>query len=289
MNDPLPAGKDAIRWYHHLLALPLRGLSATNVGPLGGENSISAVIEAILATQQGHSVDFPLSKTETFFVNTLTAPGHPPADPLVEYRALNHAAQREVLRRWINKPLGVIWLGGGVFTLDHPLIATCKPDDWHIWTDANPKVVQAAQQMFDKMHHRAAHNNIAHNIILPQDIDKLNNIIYFLADEGVEHIVIQAYGLFYVMTMKENFQWMSRLARPKGVEMSFIFNSLTKNVQLMPGVLAAFHHQRMVYYERSHIEALLREVVPGSEIVWSIPREQTQYGPETWLIYARAP
>jgi hypothetical protein len=35
---------------------------------------------------------------------------------LVEYRTLNHAAQKEVLRRWITKLLGVIWLGGGVFT-----------------------------------------------------------------------------------------------------------------------------------------------------------------------------
>ena len=40
---------DAVKWYHHLLALPLRGLSKMNVGPFGGENSISVVIETVLA------------------------------------------------------------------------------------------------------------------------------------------------------------------------------------------------------------------------------------------------
>ena len=50
-------------------------------------------------------------------------------------------------------------------------------------------------------------------------------------------------------------------------------------------IMAAFHKQRMVYYERSHIEALFEAALPGCEIVWEKPKEQTRNKVwETWLI-----
>ncbi|MBN2386065.1 MAG: hypothetical protein JXB85_03535 [Anaerolineales bacterium] len=282
------SGKDVIRWYHHLLALPLKGLSAVNLGPLGGENSISVVIETILAQKKGQEVNFPLSKTERFFVQMLTSPQAPPSDPLVEYRALNHAGQREILRRWGKQRLGVIWIGGGVFTYAHPLIAECKPTDWHIWTDANPKVIQTAQDRFEELRKRADNHKVAYNILLPQDSDSLNKNIRFIAGQGVEHIVIQAYGVFYAMTREENLEWLCRLERPAGVEFSFLINAMPCQIDLMPGMLVAFHNQKMIYYESSDIEALFQQALPGSQIVWSVPRKQEASDVEVWLVQTPA-
>jgi len=134
--QPLPQVKDAVHWYHHLVATFLRGLSAVNIGPLGGENSISAVIEAILAAKKGEAVNFELSKSEQFFLKQFTKTE--PPDEVIENREINHEVQREILRRWGDHRLGVIWLGAGVFTLEHPLLSEHKQNDWHVWTDASP-------------------------------------------------------------------------------------------------------------------------------------------------------
>ena len=155
MTSALLEAPNAIKWYHHVPASLLRGLTAFNIGPFGGDNSISAVIEAILLRQKGKSVDYELSKTETFFIKQLSGQ-QAMLDIIIEYRELNHAAQNEILRRWKEQVLGVIWIGPGVFTLEHPLLVNRKPDDLHVWSDAHPKVVQEARMLFDEMRQRAA-------------------------------------------------------------------------------------------------------------------------------------
>lgn len=289
MPATIAPNRNSIRWYHHLLAIPLKLLSALNLGPFGGENSISAIIEAILAKKKGQEVDFPLSKTEKFFVKMLLSPSAPPLEQLTTYRDLNHRAQKAVIDLWGKKPLGVIWVGGGVFTLDHPLISSSQVNDWHIWTDANPKVIASARAKFDELRQKTALHSGAFNIALPQDIDKLNENIRFLASKKVERIIIQAYGLLYVMTMEENLEWLSKLERPQGIDIAFIVNSMPVHIDGGPAVMAAFHDQRMVYYHRSHVESLFGKYFPGSEIVWSIPGDDTSYGIETWLINVPAP
>ncbi|GEM_PF-2631650 len=278
------ATRDAIRWYHHALALPLKGLSALNLGPLGGENSISVIIEAILQAQRGETVDFPLSKTEQFFVRMLTGPNAPNPAPLLAYRQFNHRAQQEVLNRRGDHRLGVIWLGGGVFTLEHPLLQFARPDDWQIWTDANPKVVRTAQALFDEMQRRMNGQAQVQSLILPQDVAQLNEHIRFLAAQGVQEIVLQAFGMFYVLTGAENAAWLRQLERPKGVTLRLIVDAMSRTVDLMPAVMIAFHNQRMVYYERADIEALLRQTQPDGQIVWELPRSEQTYGQAVWLL-----
>ena len=284
-----PVYRNSIRWYHHLLAQPFKLLSAMNIGPFGGENSISAVIETILAKQKGQGVDFPLSKTEQFFVKMLLSPNAPPVDQLVEYRELNHIAQKAVLDLWGKQKLGVIWVGGGVFTLDHPLIASSQSHDWHIWTDANPKVIASAREKFDDMRQRTALRSGAFNITLPQDIEKLNENIRFLVSKKVERIIIQAYGLLYVMTKEENLEWLGKLDRPKGIDFAFILNSMPPKIGMGPAVMAAFHNQRMVYYDTEAIQSVFAQALPGSQIVWTRPKEETQFDLETWVVNVLAP
>ena len=71
--------------------------------------------------------------------------------------------------------------------------------------------------------------------------------------------------------------------------MSFILNSMPQDIPLMPGVMAAFHNQRMVYYDRQTIEAIFSETMPGSAILWEIPQEESRYGVAVWLVNAPAP
>ena len=93
----IPKVRNTVKWFHQLIALPLQGMSALNLGPLGGENSISTVIEAVLAKKKGQSIDFELSKSDQFFVQQLTKAELP--DEMIEYRELNHLAQEEIWRR----------------------------------------------------------------------------------------------------------------------------------------------------------------------------------------------
>lgn len=281
----LPEAKETVKVHHHILSAPLRLMSALNIGPFGGENSISAVIEAVIAKNMGETVTYSLSKTDQSFVNMLTGKDIP--DEMIEYRELNHAAQREILERWGAQKLGVIWIGAGVFTLLHPLIAERKPEDWHVWTDALPKVVADAEEVYQEMKARGDAVNLFYNIMLPKDVDRLNRTIDLVAPD-VDHLVIFGYGVTYALTMQENYEWLSQLHLPdKGV--SFVFNSPGASLPVLPGVMASFHRQRMVYYERSHIEALFKGTIPTSEIVWELPREETRnklWG--TWLIHAPA-
>lgn len=288
MTSPerIPEAPDTIKWYHHTIATPLRLLSSLNIGPLGGENSISAVIETVIVRKKGNDVNFPLSKSDQFFVQQFTQSD--PPDEMIEYRELNHAAQNEIIRRWGNQRLGVIWLGAGVFTLEHPLLEERKQRDWHVWTDASPRIVESALKRFNELHQDDQLGKLSRGITLPYDVEQLNQVIDFLAP-NVSHIVIFGYGVTYALTARENYQWLSRLRLPENLDVSFVFNSPGAAIPLLPGVMAAFHQQRMVYYDSSHIAALFAAALPGSEIIWEIPREQTRnklWG--TWLILSLA-
>ena len=101
------------------------------------------------------------------------------SDDLVEYRELNHAVQEEILRRWGQQKLGVIWLGAGVFTLEHPLLQNWKENDWHIWTDKSPKVVASALTKFQEMQERLG--KLSRSITLPHEMGYLNEAIEFVS------------------------------------------------------------------------------------------------------------
>lgn len=287
MTHARPVAPDTIKWHHKLLAKPLQLLSALGLGPLGGDNSISAVIEAVLLKKRGETPSFPLSKTDTFFVQQLTEQAIP--DEMLEYRELSHEVQREILRRHDSGHMVVIWLGAGVFTLEHPLLAQKRPFDWHIWTDASPRVVKSAKHLFDEMLQKGQSGNISNHVTLPQQADRLNHLIDLTTFEA-NHLVIMGYGLTYALTMAENYDWMRRLSIPSGLKTSFVFNAPGPAIPTLPGVMAAFHEQRMVYYERHHIEALFAATMPNYQIVWEKPRNQTRNNIwATWLIEVNMP
>lgn len=285
MAVQLPDTPDTIQWYHHLASTPLKALSAVNLGPLGGENSISAVIEAVLAHKRGEPVNFELSKSDQFFTKQFTK--QDPPDEMVEYRELSHLVQKEILNRWGNKRLGVIWIGAGVFTLEHPLLAERDLVDWHIWTDAQPRVVESALQKFNHLNESQKTGKLSQNITLPHDIELLNNAIEFVSP-NVDHVVIFGYGVTYALTIQENYHWLSQLELPLDNDVSFVFNGPGERIPFLPGVMAAFHNQRMVYYTLSDIQALFEAAVPGSEVVWHKPRTETRNKLwETWLILSK--
>lgn len=275
--------RDTVRWYHKLLAWPIRLLTKMNVGPFGGDSSVSAVIEAALALRKGETVDFELSKTDRFLVEKTA---NVDIDELKEYRELSHAVQEEILRRWSDAVLGVIWIGAGVFTLEHPLLAKRKSEDWHIWTDSVPKIVSSAENVFNEMLRRGVSAGLSYHVMLPQDVAMLNKVINFVTQHGVEHVVIFGYGVTYALTMQENYEWLSKLDLPDEIDVSFVFNSPGPKPRFVGAMMAAAHKQRIVYYERQHIESLFQATIPASEIVWSIPREQTRHNVwEVWLIH----
>lgn len=282
-NSNLPSAPNTVKWYHKVVAAPLRFLSHYNIGPLGGENSISAVIEAVLAEKRGEAVEFELSKTDLFFKQQLTK--IEPPDPMVEYRELNHEAQRQILKIWPDEqPMAVIWLGAGVFTLYHPLLAERGPKDWHLWSDKNPKIVSDARAVFDEMLARGEVGKMSYDITLPQDVNKLNSWIKLMTSE-IKRLVIFGYGVTYALTTAENYAWLSQLELPDNVDVLFVFNSPGQHLDFLPAVTAAHHQQLMVYYQTQDIEALFKTAVPGSRIIWEKPRSQTRnklWG--TWLI-----
>lgn len=286
MAVQLPHTPDAVKWYHQLASAPLKAMAAVNIGPLGGENSISVVIEAMLAHKRGEPVTFEMSKSDRFFLKQFTKTD--PPDEVIEYRELSHEAQREILNRWGDKRLGVIWIGAGVFTLEHPLLVEREKEDWHIWSDALPRVVESALQRFNELQENQQRGKLSQNIELPQDVDALNEAIEFIAPY-VDHLVIYGYGVTYAMTIRENYQWLSKLVLPAQMDVSFVFNGPAAVIPFMPSVMASFHNQKMVYYTRPDIEALFQAAVPGSEVVWCIPRAETRNNMwETWLILSRA-
>ena len=282
-QDSFPA-HETVKWYHHMLSAPLRLLSSLNLGPLGGENSISAIIEAVLAQKKGEPVSFPLSKSEKFFVSQLTM--QEPPDEMIEYRELSHAVQHEIWRRWGKQALGVIWLGAGVFTLDHPLLQDWKYKDWHIWTDKSFKVVENALTVFQEMQERQG--KLSRSITLPEDVNYLNDVIE-IAGQFVDHIIIFGYGVTYALTPEENMQWLSQLQLPDHKAVSFVFNAPNKRIDTLPGVMASYHKQRMVYYNSAHIAELFSQTVPNAKIVWEMPRESTRTKIwSTWLVHRPA-
>jgi hypothetical protein len=179
MAVQLPHTPDAVKWYHRAASTPLKALSAVNLGPLGGENSISAVIEAVLAHKKGESVTFEMSKSDRFFTEQFTK--QEPPDEMIEYRELSHLVQNELLKRWGNKRLGIIWIGAGVFTLEHPLLAEGRQENWHVWTDALPRVVESALRRFNELQENQKSGKLSQNIVLPEDVNQLNEAIDFVA------------------------------------------------------------------------------------------------------------
>ena len=247
------------------------------MSPIGGENSISAVIEAVLARQKGIKLGFPLSKTDEFFVNQLARKGIP--DPMLEYRELSHKAQQELLTYRKDEPMGVIWLGAGVFTLTHPLIAQRRSQDWHLWSDKSPKIVQEAKEVFEDTRPKHSTAPHTHEINLPEDIDRLNDWIKIL-QTNIKRLVIFGYGVFYALTYEENAQWLKKLVLPTGMDVYFVLNSPGRKIPMLPGMMAAFHKQRMVYYNTESIRLLFDECIPNCEIIWKIDREDTRN--KTW-------
>lgn len=285
-SSPIPKVPDTIKWYHHTAAAPLRLLSSLNIGPLGGENSISAVIETVIAIKKGQKITFSLSKSDQFFVQQFTKSD--PPDEMIEYRELSHQAQNELIRRWGDQRLGVIWLGAGVFTLEHPLLAQRQQRDWHVWSDASPRIVESALKRFNELQDTQQLGKLSRGITLPYDVEQLNQVIEFLAP-NVSHIVIFGYGVTYALTAEENYRWLSQLCLPQNLDVSFVFNSPGAAIPFLPGVMAAFHRQRMVYYDRAAIARLFNTALPGSEIIWEVPREQTRNKIwSAWLILSRA-
>jgi hypothetical protein len=159
---------------------------------------------------------------------------------------------------------------------------------WHIWTDASPKIVADSRSEFERMRQRGESSGLSYDLTLPQDVDKINEWIEFVIPNA-EHIILFGYGVTYALTIEENYRWLSQIKRPAGVDFSFVFNSPGSTIPTLPGVMAAFHNQEMVYYEDEHIAALFEAALPGSEIVWKKGREQTRnkmWG--TWLVHLPA-
>ncbi len=287
MAAKLPPAPDAVTWYHQAASAPLRALTSLDIGPFGGENSISAVIESVLAFQKGETPDFPLSKSEQFFVDQLVKSGEVP-DEMLEYRELSHTAEEEVLRRWHDDPMAVIWLGAGVFNFEHPLLKQRNSQDWHVWTDANPKVVREARVYFEEMRERGDAYNLTYDVTLPYDVTKLNTWLDLITT-NLRRLVIFGYGVTYALTMRENYEWLSRLKLPAHVDTLFAFNAPAPKINFIAGLMASFHNQRMVSYDDEAVEALFSTTVPGSEVVWRIPREETRNQMwSTWLIESTA-
>ncbi len=282
MSPDLPTTPPVVTNVHRLLAMPIQAMNALNIGPFGGENSVSAVIEALLHYKRGEPIDFELSKTERFLFERFK--DHNDIGELQEYRDLSVQAQEFVLEHRQENSLGVVWLGGGMITLEYPLIGKRKPDDIHVWTDAHPKVVGAAQSFFKEVTQHAAPHNLAYDITLPRDVDKLNRILNFLGNARVDQIVIMMYGVSYVMTIQENYEWMRQLELPPGIPVTMVFNSPQGGA--LPGkLIAAVHDERMYAYNLPHIHALYGAAFPAHEVVWHKARTDTQSGMwETWVI-----
>ena len=282
----LPEVSDAVQWYHKAVAFPLSLLAARGLGPLGGENSISAVIEAVLAKKAGQPVDFELSKTDQFFVEQLASKEIP--DEMLEFRELSHEVQHEILKYWQGEVIDVIWLGAGIFTLSHPLLAQRKENAWHVWSDIEPRIVQDAAAVFDELKARGSESNIAYDIRLPDDVDRLNQWMAFMSSI-TRRLVIFGYGVTYALTMAENYRWLHQLELPESTDVLFVFNAPAEKIPLMPGIMAAFHKQRMMNYTSETVSALFAKTIPGSEIIWEKRRTDTRNGMwGTWLISAPA-
>lgn len=272
---------DAVNSIHKAMAWPLRALSRRNIGPFGGDNTISVVIEAVLAKKRGEDPDVSLSKTDQFFVKQLTGRAIP--DVVMEYRELNHEAQLEILRLRSRSALTTIWLGAGAFTLRHPLLAQRRPADWHIWTDKDPKVFKQAFTVFEEMRKRKGIKDIPYEISLPGQVDRLNDWIKMAADQS-DQILLNTYGLFYVFTLEENQDWLKRLVIPPNKKVWLIANSPGAKLPFMAGTMAAFHHQRMMHYQTEHIDALIQDAFPEAKLLWDRPRHSTRNKVwATWL------
>lgn len=262
-------------------------MASANLGPFSREMSISALLEALLANRNGETLDFELSKSEKFLFEQMKDVKE--VDELQEYREINIEAQEEILKRWGSQKLGVIWLGGGMVTPNYPLLANPKPDDWHFWTDTDPKVVKTSQALFQKMKEVGKANGLSYDITLPQDIDKLNRIVQFLVNHGCEHLIFQCFGFIYVLTPQENYNWLSRLDLPPHLEVSFNVNASNERLGFPARFTAAAHNQRMMAYGREGMLQLFQASIPNTAIVWETDNSKRTFRAwDGWIIHRPA-
>ncbi|MEL7534521.1 MAG: hypothetical protein AAFN10_24660 [Bacteroidota bacterium] len=287
-KSEIPKGLDTVKPLHKMSALPLKLLNSINIGPLGGDNAISVIIETVLAKKRGEEPEYDLSKTERFFVNQLAKTDIPPQ--VVDYRAISIEAQEELLSRFGHETLGIIWIGAGVFTLAHPLMSKNQDNNWHIWTDSSPRVVHSALKAFSKMQNKNKVAKLSHTIELPQDGPRLNDWIRFLSDH-VDRIIVMGYGVNYALTPAENHQWLQAIDQSSlNLPLHFVFNSPAEKIKFLPGLIAAFHNQRMVYYTRDDIERLFRASFPEARIAWEKKRSESDSKVwEAWIIDVQSP
>jgi len=155
----------------------------------------------------------------------------------------------------------------------------------HIWTDASPKVIASAEAMFNDMRQRGKDSAVSYDVYLSDDIVKLNRIMQFLEKLNVEHIVINLYGMSYILSIEDNYRWMKDLYHPEGRKMSFIFNSMNHHMALPGKVVAGVHNQPVFNYQQKHVEALFDALYDNYEIVWYKLALETEFKIlSTWVI-----
>jgi len=57
----LPPTEPVVTPLHRFMGTPIRLMSALNIGPFGGENSISSVIEALVLYKRGTPLNYELT------------------------------------------------------------------------------------------------------------------------------------------------------------------------------------------------------------------------------------
>lgn len=287
MAPQLPHVKDNATFIYKLLGLPVQALTALNIGPFGGSMSVSALIEALLAYRKNETLQFELSKSEAFLFDKMKDMEE--VGELQEYREINLEAQEEVIKRWGTRKLGVIWLGGGMVTPHYPLFNHRQDINWHFWTDTHPRVVDTAHELFHKMREAGASAGLSYDVTLPQDIDKLNRIIDFAVRQNIEHLVLQMFGFIYVLTPKENYDWLSKLNLPKNLDVTFIINAPNEKLSTPARFAAATHNQRMMAYSKQDMQALFNATIPGCEFVWEATHENRTFKAwDGWVLHRPA-
>ncbi|MFK7924242.1 MAG: hypothetical protein AB8H47_19960 [Bacteroidia bacterium] len=204
---------------------------------------------------------------------------------MIEYRNLSIEAQNQLIEQYGDEKLGVIWIGAGVYSLTHPLLSHNPDNNWHIWTDSSPRVVHSALKAFSQMQDKGRAANLSHTVNLPEDGNRLNEWITFLSDH-VDRIIIMGYGVTYALTPAENLTWMKQIDRSKmNLPLHIVFNSPGAKIDFLPGLMAAYHNQRMVYYSNEHVEDLFQKAFTNSQVSWHKARENTKtniWG--TWIV-----
>jgi hypothetical protein len=267
MTTELPDVKDNVYWYHKVMAVPVKVMTALGIGPFGGTLATSAILEKLIAHQKGEDIELELSKSETFVLAQIEKEDDLSA--ILEYRDTNMQLQDETLRRWGDENLGVIWIGAGLITPHYPLFEKRKPNDWHFWTDKHPKVVKTAEDVFNEMRMAGASAGLSYDVFLPRDVEKINRIIQFAVDRGCTHLVFNCYGFIYALTPQENYEWLRQLKIPAGIDAIFIVNAPNERLLPVARRTAAIVDQRMMAYSKEDMKQLFKAAIPDAEHVWT--------------------